>query len=1114
MQKKDRHRHGKRMAGCVTQKLLLAGVLLLLTCLQSFAQGVLEKKSTIDFPASTLTQRLKEIQHTTGVTIAFDQNETAGMKVQPASFSNATLKEVLQKTLAALPFSWKLTGESVVIIAQPKAAPLPKKDPGKVSGKIMDAENGQPIEGVTVRMGDQGAFTNIDGAFQVSLPQGTYTATISYMGYGTKEVSEIDVKESQTFELNVTLKRKKGQLSAIVVKASAKKESIASLFTRQKNAASLSDGISAEQIAATPDKHIGETLKRITGVSTTDNRKVVVRGIAERYNVALLDGSTLPSTDVQERDFEFNLIPSNLVDNIVVAKSITPDMLYGFAGGLVQITTKSIPVSNFISVSGGLSLNSRTTGKDFYGYQRGKNDYLGFDDGGRNHFPDGLFDLSNKYNPNGQESQNIIKAPQIGEQNKRIGGTERLGTRTYKGMPSQNYQFSVGRSYSLSNTEQRTLGFVGSLSYRNTQTNDYIADMRRGSWSRRPSIVGDSSDVNTGNMYGFNTTIGTLLNGGFKTEKHQISSYNLYTHIYDDRFSRIKGWSYEEPKNGDNNKFPFIQEDDRPKFSDLLQNKLSGTHQLGRVKVVWNVSRAHLKTLEQDAVSAMLKGRELANKTPLFEYKPGQGTDPGWGTLHRDQYSYRERNIAGDVSAAIDLKLGNTTHTFKTGFNYLDKHAWYDWTVLPIVTKDAFNNPYPGIPIQQWGDYMSMERPAKDLFYFPGDFSLNSFEGKSINKGAFVMFDSKLLPNLRVVWGVRADYFRLDTIKNGASRGEDRGIKLYLDDSVRTYFLPSVNITYTPVKNFNVRASYSESVVRPGLMENSKFSRYNPSYGTVLRSRGVISTVIKNYDAKLEWFPGAGEVISAGYFYKYFDKPAEYYAYDQANTGKPDILITNSDWAKVRGWEFELRKNLGFIYAGSNFLENIYLSGNLTLQKSQVRARNKEMFIDAGGKDSVVYTYLKYPRALYGQVPLLYNAGIQYTGKRLGLNLVYNYMGYKTFVTGSDPDFIEYERPRGQMDAQISYKLLKGKMEAKLNMSNLMDAPHRFFINDRSTLEYKPNRPPLYAEWNDAYQYKEGFSEKFEEGYVDKETNKQIGDRKTLTRYVGRTFSFSISYNF
>ncbi|MNX88925.1 hypothetical protein D3C86_1209170 [compost metagenome] len=101
------------------------------------------------------------------------------------------------------------------------------------------------------------------------------------------------------------------------------------------------------------------------------------------------------------------------------------------------------------------------------------------------------------------------------------------------------------------------------------------------------------------------------------------------------------------------------------------------------------------------------------------------------------------------------------------------------------------------------------------------------------------------------------------------------------------------------------------------------------------------------------------------------------------------------------------------------------------------------------------------------------------------------------------------------MDAQISYKFLKGKMETKLNMSNLLDAPFRYFINDPTTYELKPgNEDKLNLEWHDKYEYKFGFSEKFEEGYVDKVTNRLVGDRQTSTRYTGRTFSLSISYNF
>jgi hypothetical protein len=125
-------------------------------------------------------------------------------------------------------------------------------------------------------------------------------------------------------------------------------------------------------------------------------------------------------------------------------------------------------------------------------------------------------------------------------------------------------------------------------------------------------------------------------------------------------------------------------------------------------------------------------------------------------------------------------------------------------------------------------------------------------------------------------------------------------------------------------------------------------------------------------------------------------------------------------------------------------------------------------------------------------------------------------MGYKTFITGNDPNLVEYERPRSQMDAQVSYRFYRNKAQFKLNMSNLLDAPYRFYINDASTYEIKNAKPPTNSEWNDVYKYKWGFTDKFEEGYVDysKSPSEQIGDRQTFTRYVGRSFSLSLSYNF
>ncbi len=1079
------------------------------------SQNLKEYTVSINLRQTNLEKVLGSIEKQTGFTFVYSR-EIGLQPINGASTHQISLFEALKE----ISVSNHLDFNQVNWMLKVSRAPRPQQ-PGRILGKILDDQGG-PLPGANIRIiqGGQAIQAATDGSYSLNLKPGSYTLEISYLSFQTQLITEVVVREGKNTVLDVVMKASPNGLKEVVVTSSYKKASIASLYALQQTRAGLSDGISAEQIGATPDKHVGETLKRITGVSTTDNRKVVVRGIAERYNVSTLNGSTLPSTDVQERDFEFNLIPTNLVESIVVSKSITPDMPYGFAGGLVQIATKSVPESNFLSISAGTSFNTRTIGKEFMGYQRGKFDYLGFDDGKRNHFPDGIFpvpyDSFNGFDPNLNDSQNKIKLAEIAEQNKRIGGTERLGTRSYQAMPTQNYQLSIGRNYALSKNKLRSLGFVGSITYRNTQSNDYVGNMRRGGWALRPTNVEDPTDVNTGNLYTFNTTVGALLNGGFKTEDHQIKMFNLYTRIFDDQFSRLSGWSSDGPKEPSGaTKYPGIQEDDRPKFSDLLQNKIDGSHRLGRVNVEWNIARTHLKTLEQDAVTASLSARETFNKSPLYQYFSGSANDPSIGPLHRDQYTFRERNLSAELTAAYAFKLGKTSHTFKTGANYMDKHAAFDWVMMPIVGAYPYKD---ALAIQEWGSYMAMDNKATYLYYRPSGFTLNRFEGKSINKGAFVMLDSKPLANLRIVGGVRVDYFRADTLETNASESSVyANMKLMLLDSLNARWLPSANVTYTPIKNLNVRVAYGESMVRPGLMENSTFVRFSPNYGTMLRGRGIESTKIKNYDAKIEWFPNAGEIISAGYFYKYFDKPAEYYSYDLSGSGRYDVLITNSDWAKVKGWEFEVRKGLGFIYDGIPLLKHIFVSGNLTLQESKVRSRDRQLKRLKDGTDSVYYTFLKYPRALYGQIPRQYNLGMLYSGKRLGINVAFNHMGYKTFITGNNPNMIEYERPRGQLDAQISYKLLKGKMEAKLNMSNLTDSPFQFYVNDQTTYIQKAGTENMYdQEWNDRYEYKEGFSEKFEKGRYTTVNGRTeyAGDRETFTRYIGRTFSFSVSYNF
>lgn len=1101
----------------------------------------------------TLIEKAESIQFTFG-------KEVSGRLEKPLHFKSAqpTVKEVLHTLQSDLGIT-HTTGESGAIILKPAAAaeaPVKAAQPadGRISGKVIDETSGEPLPFVTVRIGNKGTTTKADGSFVISLPPGKYAAEISSIGYGTKRIPDIGVKDGQTFELNVTLKRQKSTLSGVVVTSSASRESVASLYARQKNEAGISNGISREQISALPDKHIGETLKRISGVSTNDNRRVVIRGIAERYNLAMMDGAILPSTDVQVRDFEFDIIPNNLIDNVVVSKTATPDMSFGFGGGLVQVNTFAIPHQSFTTISFGSKYISGVTGKEFLGYGRGKFDYLGFDDGGRDHFPDNLilFDGRN-YNPANpyatpEPGKTLITPEQVGEQNRRIGGLERLGTRKFKAAPGQNYQFSLGRSYNVKNSR---IGFVGSISYRNEQSIDDIEHFERGSWEklnnrRYDAVTGAELEPTFANQYNFNTTWGALLNAGWSSANHKLTVRNFYSRVFNNQFNRMVGWG-NEIGFGDK---PAIREYDRPKFLDMLQNRINGDHTFGKLRFEWNVARNKLTNLEKDAVEAWLAPTTTVNYTTYNVMVHGV-TNPGYGTFNRAQYLYEETNRIAEAAFSYNTHLLGQKQLVKVGYQFMDRKGNYDWTILPIGTLNPNNSVFPYLPVQEWSKYLDFKDPYSDLMYFPAGFSSNGYQGKNTNQGVYAMLDNRFTKWLRLVWGVRAEYYKYERIRSGPNDllidqlikdGEKiryvdpesgKIVSAFADPTSeeKTWrYLPSASLTITPLADFNIRAAYAQSVVRPSLIENSRMIRFDPALGAYRMNEGVLSTLIDHYDLRLEWYPKPGEVISVGYFYKYFDKPAEIYRDQPDATGRIYVKTNNSEWAKVSGWEFDIRKSFGFINPAWKFLDNIFMSGNLTLQHSTVQASQyggKSMSADKYGYQ---YSYrtkklLTEKRPLYGQVPVLYNIALQYAGNRLGANIAFNHMGYKTFTTGISPSIVEYERPRDQLDAQLSYAFLKNKnLMVRLNMSNLTNTAHRFYINSEETYKQRDkyrNTPLSFineTDWSAIYEWKFGFSQKYEEGYLelmeDGKTKRRIGDQDTFIRKVGTSFSLSVGYTF
>lgn len=145
-----------------------------------------------------------------------------------------------------------------------------------------------------------------------------------------------------------------GELKEVTVNTTFKRESVGSLNLQAKTSVTMVDGLSQEVIKKSPDRNLGETLKRVGGLTIQGDRFVIIRGLNDRYNSVLLNGALLPSTEPDRRAFSFDIIPSNVVESMIVNKTSSPNIPNDFGGGVIQINTKS----EFIDVGQTLSIGT------------------------------------------------------------------------------------------------------------------------------------------------------------------------------------------------------------------------------------------------------------------------------------------------------------------------------------------------------------------------------------------------------------------------------------------------------------------------------------------------------------------------------------------------------------------------------------------------------------------------------------------------------------------------------------------------------------------------------------------------------------------------------------
>lgn len=219
---------------------------------------------------------------------------------------------------------------------------------GTLRGKIYDDATNEICVGAIVKaIGvNGGTISDFEGTYVFSLPPGTYTLTFKYIGL--PEYKEYDVVILAD-KVTVRDVRIVGEVESvltkgpIVVSGVRKTNTDAAILAEKKNSINAVDGVSAEASKRAGDSDAGQAVARVTGISVQGGKHVFVRGLGDRYTKTILNGMVIPGLDPDKNAVQMDIFPTNVLDNIMVYKTFTPDLPGDFAGGLVDISTKAFP---------------------------------------------------------------------------------------------------------------------------------------------------------------------------------------------------------------------------------------------------------------------------------------------------------------------------------------------------------------------------------------------------------------------------------------------------------------------------------------------------------------------------------------------------------------------------------------------------------------------------------------------------------------------------------------------------------------------------------------------------------------------------------------------------
>lgn len=873
---------------------------------------------------------------------------------------------------------------------------------GFIKGTVVDANSKESLIGATIMLvgTDIGTSTDLDGTFIISnVPFNKYKLRIQYVGYKPVEVDVTVVSDSiPTVSIELTEQSQMIEGVVIVSKASTSNE-VAMLSSTRKSLV-VQSGISAQQIKKSQDRDASEVIKRVPGITINQNKFVVVRGLAQRYNNVWVNNASVPSTEADTRAFSFDMIPSGQLDNIMIIKSPAPEYPADFSGGFILVNTKDIPVRDAFTIGVSANYNNQTHGKNFYYNAGSKTDFLGFD---RSKRP-----LSAAYST-------VLNNSNIEQVNAFSQHAFNNDWKISKINPMADYSLESSLSKSFKDKSSRQWGMLAAANYSHRYT--AFTNMSNNSYSIYDHIRDQSVYVDkyTDNQYLLQDRLGGMLNLTLAPNKNSEYSFkNIINQIGQNRYTTRDGYHYESGF--------YIQRQAEYFYNSRLtySSQLIGKYKLEQSNIDW-------------ALGYSFANNKMPDRRRINLQENDNILDPNFGKLQLDQNDIsREFSTLNENSYSLksnyetNISFGSLTTNFKAGLygeyrnrDYANRRFYYRWNYLNLPEDFEYFDPVSQILIPENYD-------ANKLYIFEDRDRRNSYQADNILYAGYAAINIPL-NRLNIYTGVRYEYNNM-TLHTFTDLEGLRTKDYNIADGKLGRIYPSLNATYKFDDKKQLRLAYGASINRQEFREVAPFVYYDfDLFSDVIGNNKLKPAYINNVDLRYEIYPSQEEMISLALFYKHFQNPIEW-SYRISGSGHT-YFFENALAATNMGAEIEVKKNLQFMG-----LKNFAWNFNGALIKSKVRFDASSLEVD---------------RPMQGQSSYIINSGLFYQNKNIGLNasLLYNRIGKRITEVGRTDKTVgasinnalpnTYEMPRDIIDFTIS-KEVNDHLEFRIGIRDLL----------------------------------------------------------------------------